>query len=174
MNIGLPLKAFSLGLVLGFCLFAGTAAQAARVNDKAPNFNLKDLNGRRVTLNELKGSAVILNFWSTACPPCLAEIPGLNALYRDMRAKGLMVLGIAIDSSEKPVREQASRLKIEYPVLLDSEKNVYFDTFGLFGQPVSILIDRSGIVRDKLIGQLDWNSAQIKGKVQKLLKGRQP
>ncbi|KAA0895394.1 TlpA family protein disulfide reductase [Oryzomonas rubra] len=172
MNIGLPLKTFSLGLVVSFCLFAGTAAQAARVNDKAPNFNLKDLNGHKVTLDELKGNAVILNFWSTTCPPCIAEIPGLNTLYRDMRAKGLIVLGIAIDSSEKPVREQANRLKIEYPVLLDSEKNVYFDTFGLFGQPVSILIDRSGIVRDKLIGQLDWNSAQIKGKVQKLLKGR--
>jgi len=174
MTSSLRLRIVTLCFSLGFCLLGGAAAQAARVNDKAPNFTLKDLNGHKVVLNELKakGNAVILNFWSTTCIPCVAEMPGLNTLYRDMRANGLIVLGIAIDSSDNPVRELASQLKIEYPILLDSEKNVYFDTYGLFGQPVSILIDRSGIVRDKLMGQLDWNSPQIRAKVQNLLKGR--
>lgn len=173
MNLGLRSKAFILCLFSIFCLLPA-AAQAARINDKAPNFILKDLSGHKVVLDELKvkGKAVILNFWSTTCPPCIAEIPGLNALYRDMKANGLVVLGIAIDPSEPPVRELVNQLKIEYPVLLDNEKNVYFDTYGLFGQPVSILIDRSGIVRDKFIGQLDWNSPRIRAKVQNLLIGR--
>jgi len=174
MKPGLRLKIFTLCLSIAFCLLTGPVAQAARINDRAPNFTLKDLAGHKVILDEfrVKGHAVILNFWSTTCPPCIAEMSGLNALYRDMTANGLIVLGIAIDSSDKPVRELAKRLKIEYPILLDSEKNVYFDMYGLFGQPVSILIDRSGVVRDKLMGQLDWNSPQIRAKVQNLLRGR--
>ncbi|GFE61429.1 peroxiredoxin [Geobacter sp. AOG2] len=174
MNIGLRLKAITLCLSIGFYLLSGVTAQAARVNDKAPDFSLQDLHGHKVTLEEFKakGNAVILNFWSTTCPPCVAEIPALNALYREMKANGLVILGIAIDSSDRPVRELANQLKIEYPVLLDGEKNVYFDMYGLFGQPISILVDRSGVVRDKFIGQLDWNSPQIRAKVQNLLKGR--
>lgn len=147
-------------------------ALAVKVNSPAPDFALKDVNGREVTLAGQRGKAVILNFWSTTCAPCVAEIPGLNTLYRELNWHGLVVIGIALDGSAGPVRELIARLRLAYPIVLDSDKEVYFDSYGLFGQPISVLIDRNGTVVEQIIGQVDWLSPNIRQKVQNLLKGR--
>jgi len=152
-------------------LFAQPAF-AVKVNSPAPDFTLKDLNGRKVTLTELRGKAVILNFWSTTCAPCVAEMPGLNTLYRELKGHGLVVIGVSLDGSAQPVRELAGNLQLDYPLVLDSDKAVYFDSYGLFGQPISVLIDRNGTVAEQIIGQVDWLSPKIRQKVQNLLKGR--
>ena len=149
-----------------------TSAAAVQINTPAPDFSLKDLNGRTVNLSGFKGSAIVLNFWSTSCPPCVAELPSLNTLYRNLAGSGLAVFGIALDTSAAPVRELARRQHIEYPLLMDSSKEVYFDTYGLFGQPISVLIDRLGVVREKIVGQVDWASPEMRTKINTLLKGR--
>jgi len=145
---------------------------AVRLNSAAPDFTLKDLQGTRQTLSAHKGTVVLLNFWSTTCPPCVVELPSLNELYKEQRHAGLLVFGIALDPAEKPVRDLVAKLKIEFPTMLDSNKDVYFDSYGLFGQPVSVIIDRTGIVREKIIGAVDWSSPQIKAKINSYLKGR--
>ncbi|MHB8058105.1 MAG: peroxiredoxin family protein [Desulfuromonadaceae bacterium] len=158
-----------------FCLMAGMAvvpAFAVRINTPAPDFTLKDLNGNKITLSNYRGKVVILNFWSTTCGPCLAEIPSLVTLQREFKNQGLVILGIALDPSEGPVHESVARLKIEYTNLMDSNKDVYFDTYGLFGQPISIIVDRNSIVREKIIGGIEWNSPQVKSRIQSYLKGR--
>ena len=71
---------------------------------------------------------VVLNFWSTTCPPCVMELPSLNELYKEQKQAGLLVLGIALDPTEKPVHELVGRLRIEFPTLLDGNKDVYFDS----------------------------------------------
>ena len=158
-------------LVAGFSL-AVTTASAVQLNTTAPDFSLKDLTGKAVYLKNYRGKALILNFWSTTCPPCVSEMPALNKLYRDLAGEGLLVLGISLDPGEKPVRDLLSRLHIEYPVLLDPAQEVYFDTYALFGQPVSIFIDRSGVVREKIVGPIDWDSQQMRAKVRNLLRGK--
>lgn len=165
------LATLSLTVTLWLCLFV-TMAGAVHVNAPAPDFCLKDVNGRKVGLADLKGRVVILNFWSTTCPPCVAELPSLNSLYHDLAGSGLVVLGIALDPSDKPVRELARRYRIEYPLLTDSSQEVYFDAYGLFGQPVSIVIDRTGMVREKMVGQVNWTSPEMMTKIKNLLKGR--
>lgn len=161
-------------MAIGLCLSTLLAqpALAVKVNSPAPDFTLKDMNGRAVTLAEQRGKTVILNFWSTTCAPCVAEIPGLNTLYRELSGHGLVVVGIALDGSAEPVRELIARLRLAYPIVLDSDKEVYFDSYGLFGQPISVLIDRNGTVVEQIIGQVDWLSPKIRQKVQNLLKGR--
>lgn len=153
-------------------LITALPCDAVKLNTPAPDFTLKDLQGNRQTLSAYKGKLVLLNFWSTTCAPCVVELPSLNELYREQKAAGLLVLGIAIDPTEKPVRDLAARLRIEFPTMLDSAKDVYFDSYGLFGQPVSVIVDRSGIVREKIIGAVDWASPQIKSKIGSYLKGR--
>lgn len=148
------------------------SASAVQIAKPAPDFTLLDINGNSIHLADFKGKIVILNFWSTSCAPCVAEIPALNMLYRDLKGNGLVVLGISLDRSIKPVKELADKQHIGYPLLMDSQQDIYFDTYALFGQPVSILIDRSGIVKEKLIGQIDWSSAQIRARIISLLKGR--
>lgn len=160
-----------LRVVVVLCLLA-TPALAVKLNSPAPDFTLKALNGAKLTLSGVKGKVVILNFWSTTCAPCVVELPSLSDLYKELKGQGLEVWGVALDPSEKPVRELTSKLKIEYPNLLDSTKDVYFDTYGLFGQPVSVIIDRNGVVREKIVGAVEWTSPQMKAKIQGYLKGR--
>lgn len=162
----------SLLFLLSLLALPATPCLAVKLNTPAPDFTLKDLQGGRQTLSGYKGKLVLLNFWSTTCPPCVQELPSLNVLYQEQRQAGLLVLGIALDPAEKPVRELVGKLRLEFPTMLDSNKDIYFDTYGLFGQPVSIIIDRSGIVREKIIGAVDWNSPQIKAKINNYLKGR--
>jgi len=145
---------------------------AVKINAPAPDFTLKDLNGNKVTLSNYRGKVVILNFWSTTCGPCLAEIPSLVILQREFKDQGLVILGIALDPSEGPVQESVARLKIEYTNLMDSNKDVYFDSYALFGQPISIIVDRNSVVREKIIGGIEWNSPQVKSRIQSYLKGR--
>jgi peroxiredoxin len=145
---------------------------AVRLNTPAPDFSLRDLQGGKQTLSAYKGKVVVLNFWSTTCPPCVQELPSLNELHKEQKQAGLLVLGIALDPAEKPVRELVSKLRLEFPVMLDSNKDVYFDSYGLFGQPVSVIVDRSGLVREKIIGAVEWNSPQVKAKLNSYLKGR--
>jgi peroxiredoxin len=151
------------------CIATGSA-HAVKIATPAPGFNLKDLNGNNVCLESLKGKVVILNFWSTSCAPCVAELPSLNALYRELKANNLVVLGISVDSSSKAVKEMANKQHLEYPVLMDSSQEVYFDSYALFGQPVSVIVDQAGIVQDKIVGQVDWTSAKMKTRIQTLLK----
>lgn len=158
--------------LLSLLVLSATPCLAVKLNTPAPDFVLKDLQGAKQALSAYKGKVVILNFWSTTCPPCVQELPSLNELYREQKHSGLVVLGIALDPTERPVRELVGKLRIEYPAMLDSNKDVYFDSYGLFGQPVSVIVDRSGLVREKIIGAVEWNSPQIRAKISSYLKGR--
>jgi len=162
--------------ILIFCLcfltgIAVTPAFAVKINTPAPEFTLHDLNGHKVSLLTYRGKVVILNFWSTTCGPCVAEIPSLVHLQQELKKQGLVVLGIALDADEKPVREMVKKLGIEYTNLIDSNKDVYFDSYGLFGQPVSVIVDRDGIVRDRIIGGVEWTSPEVKNRLQSFLRG---
>jgi peroxiredoxin len=155
--------------IVTICMAAGSA-HAIKIATPAPGFNLKDLNGNNVCLESFKGKVVILNFWSTSCAPCVAELPSLNALYHELKGSNLVVLGISVDSSSKPVKELVNKQHIEYPVLMDSSQDVYFDSYALFGQPVSVIVDQTGIIQDKIVGQVDWTAAKMKTRIQTLLK----
>ena len=99
-------------------------------------------------------------------------MPDLNSISKEFKSSGLVMLGISVDPTEKPVREMVKKLKIEYQIMMDSSRDVYFDTYGLFGLPVSVLIDRNGIIREKIVGQYDWAAPAGRAKIQNLLKGK--
>lgn len=153
-------------VILLTCLcFLTNNAAAIQIAKAAPDFSLQDVNGKTYRLSDFKGKTIILNFWSTTCAPCVAEIPSLNNLYRDLKGSGLIVLGISLDRSVKPVKELTDKLQIVYPLLMDSQQDVYFDSYALFGQPVSVVVDRAGMVQEKLIGEVDWSSARVRSKL---------
>ncbi|HEX9023406.1 MAG TPA: TlpA disulfide reductase family protein, partial [Geobacteraceae bacterium] len=143
----LPVKAMLAAIAFVLCLAAGEHAYAVRIAQPAPGFTLKDTAGRPISLESFKGRVVILNFWSTNCPPCVAELPSLNALYHELKGQGLVVLGISLDPSVRPVKAMMERMHLEYPVVMDSEQTVFFDSYALFGQPASVIVDKRGIVQ---------------------------
>jgi len=163
-------------ITLIFLLFFTFSAKEAVCLDTAPEigklapvFELTDVNGKKVSLAEYKGKVILINFWATWCGPCKAEMPSLNNLFLAFKNDGLIVLSISVDSSEKPVQSFLNGKVIAFPVLMDKEQEVYFDQYGVLGLPTSFIIDREGIIRDKIRGEREWDSQDMKDKIVKLL-----
>jgi peroxiredoxin len=140
----------------------------AKTSSSAPDFTLNDISGKPVTLSQFRGKVIILNFWSIWCGPCLAEMPSLNKLYLEFKDKGLIVLSLAEDPAEKPVKSYIQDKGIAFPILMDKDKKIYLK-YSLFGIPVTFLIDKKGLIAEKFIGERDWSSSEMRGKVSKLL-----
>ncbi|MEW6739417.1 MAG: peroxiredoxin family protein [Nitrospirota bacterium] len=156
--------------LLALCTILSNPVSAAQ--GSAPDFTLNDINGKKVNLSEFRGKAVLLNFWATWCGPCRAEMPSLNNLYNEYKDKGLVVLAVSVDASEKPVKSFARELKLTFPVLMDKDKAVSFDEYAVLGLPTTFLIDRNGVVIEKIMGEREWDSPQMKEKILKLLGGK--
>ena len=153
-------------LILNFIpcsIFAGVSGPAA------PDFTLADVHGKKVSLSGFRGKVVILNFWATWCGPCEAEMPSLNTLYQEFKSKGLVVIAISVDPTEKSVLSFIAEKKPAFPVLLDKNKEVYFDSYAVMGLPAAFIIDRSGVLVEKIMGEQEWDSPKMKEKILNLL-----
>jgi peroxiredoxin len=134
-------------LLLATLFTADAAAPPASTPPKpAPDFVLKSLTGQNLRLSEYAGQVVLLNFWATWAGASGQEIPQLEKLHHTYRSAGLVVLGINVDAEQTRAAEYARTLKISYPVLLDTRKQVA-PAYGLKTLPMTVLIDRSGAVR---------------------------
>lgn len=163
-----------ISLLLGFILIAFVGSvraidTAPEAGSYAPPFELKDINGKKSALSEYKGKVVLLNFWATWCEPCKSEIPALNNIYSALKDKGFVVLGVSVDTSAKMVRSFIMDANVVFPVLLDKDKDVYFDQYAIMGLPTSFLIGRDGIIVEKIIGEKKWDSPDMRDKVLRLL-----
>ncbi len=118
----------------------------------APDFTLESLDGKSVRLSDLRGKAVLLNFWATWCGPCKIETPWLVELQNQYGAQGLQVIGVAMDDSGKDdIAKFAKDMGVNYPVLLGKE--AVGDAYGgVPALPESFFIGRDGKIVDKIIG----------------------
>ena len=132
--------------------FSPASVQAQKV--KAPQFNLRDVNGRTVRLSDYRGKVVLVNFWATWCPPCRAEMPDLVRLQRDHAKEGLQIIGITYPPERKTrVRRFARSLKVNYPIILGTReiKDRFSSEETL---PLTVVINRDGTVNDIISGIL--------------------
>ncbi len=121
----------------------------------APDFTLKDLRGNKISLSDCRDKVVFLNFWATWCPPCQEEIPGFIELNEKYKNRGLVIIGISVDRiSPKSILNFAKKHKITYPVVVSTKKIIKDYRPGNL-IPVTIIIDRRGKIRHKLIGYRD-------------------
>ncbi|HZW03733.1 MAG TPA: TlpA disulfide reductase family protein [Anaerolineaceae bacterium] len=118
-----------------------------------PNLTLESLDGERVSLNQYRGSVVLINFWATWCPPCQKEIPALDAAYQAYADQGFVILGLDVGESRQAVERYATGIGISYPILLD-EDDQWMSRFGGVGLPMSVLIDRDGQIAETHLGEL--------------------
>jgi len=130
---------------------SGSAGGSGKPTD-APDFTLESLDGRKMTLSDLRGKAVLLNFWATWCPPCKVEMPWFIELQDQYRSQGLQVVGVAMDdSSKEDIAKFAKDMGVNYPVLLGKEA-VGEAYGGVPALPETFFIGRDGKIVDRIIG----------------------
>ena len=129
-------------------------------SDRAPGFSLVGDQGTGVSLDDYAGKIVLLNFWATWCPPCVQEMPSLNAAYERFRDDGFVVLGISVDEDEEDYRRFLQSSGVTFPTVRDPDRTVS-TRYGTMKYPESYLISRDGRVLRKYIGPEDWGRPEI-------------
>ena len=132
---------------------------ALKEGTRSIDFVLKDLNGKEISLSSFKGKVVLLNFWATWCPPCRAEMPSMERLYRRFKDKDLVILAVDLREEAKIVRKFVAGQKLSFPVLLDSDGRVGA-IYGAQSIPLSYLVGRDGNVLAGSIGGREWDSRE--------------
>lgn len=137
---------------------------AVRVGAPAPTFALAALDGNRLTLADYRGSVVLINFWTTWCPPCRTEMPALQKVFGQYQDQGFVVLAVNVTEMDDraEVAPFVEELGLTFPILLDEESRVSEDLYHILGLPTSVFIGRDGVVRDIYIGALDLENLERK------------
>src|SRR5207253_3394612 len=131
----------------------GMAGRPPLVGSPAPEIALKDLQGQEVKLSDLHGKIVLLNFWATWCKPCKEEMPAMQASYDKLRDQGFVVLAVNELEDTDKVIEHIRTHGHTFLVVMDHDNRVA-NRYGVVGLPASFLIDRQGIVREHIFGNL--------------------
>jgi thiol-disulfide isomerase/thioredoxin len=151
------------------------------VGTEAPGFTATDLQGRPVSLDDLRGQVVLLNIWATWCPPCREEMPSMQRLHERLGSAGLRIVAVSVDAAPGridpsghaggDVAEFAQRFGLTFPIWRDpsgSVERIYRTT----GVPESFVVDRSGTIIKKVIGGTLWDSDANVALIQRLLADR--
>jgi len=167
----LVIVAFAVALMLYVGLHAArrNPGPATRLSQSkvAPDFSLQALDGTTVHLSDLRGKAVLLNFWATWCGPCKIEMPWFVDLQNQYGSQGLQIVGVAMDdASKEDIGKFAKDLGVNYPILIGKEA-VGDQYGGVPALPESFLISRDGKIVDKIIGLR--GKAEIEDAVKKAL-----
>ena len=130
---------------------AGALSRPAESPERIPDFSLKDIEGKAVSLNDFRGNLILMNFWATWCAPCLEEMRVLRQVHDQWREKGMVVLSINMGESASRVRGCVKRYALPFPVLLDPNTEL-FVKLGVRTLPTSLLIDSDGAIVAKKVG----------------------
>src|ERR1039458_1455526 len=128
-------------------------AVPGEIGSRLPDFSVKDLQGRQVSSADLRGKVVLIDFWATWCQPCKKEMPGYQKLVDRYGLRGFAVVGFKLDimrDTEDPVLF-AKKIGVRYPLVVAAD-DLKRNFGGIEGIPTTMLYDRQGILRRKVIG----------------------
>lgn len=156
-------------LSLAALVWCGVASAAVTVQAPAPDFTLRNAEGRNLRLKEQRGQVVLVNFWASWCGPCKQEMPHFNRLHDKYRSAGFVLLGVNIDEDAQLGAATAGRWGLKFPVLLDTDKTVVRQ-YDLGSMPATVLIDRDGRVRHLHRGYREGVEATYEQQIRELVK----
>jgi len=144
-----------------------SSSKPSSIGAGAPDFTIRD-SDRSVTLSQLRGKIVVLNFWATWCPPCVEEMPSLVQMQKKLQDKGVTVLAVSVDDDANDYHKFLKDHAIDLLTVRESgqrtEKGVIAPVSSRYGTikvPETFIIDRDGTIRRKFIGPVDWSQSEI-------------
>ncbi|HZY98582.1 MAG TPA: TlpA disulfide reductase family protein [Candidatus Baltobacteraceae bacterium] len=138
----------------------------ARIGQPAPEWTEPAVPSGTLSLASLHGKAVYLNFFASWCPPCNEEAPTLNALQKQFGGRGLQVVGVDVLENSRKAEQFRSDHSLTYPAIVDD--GTLRNQYNVNGLPVHVFIDRGGVVRDVVVGEL--SASDMRAHVLKLLR----
>lgn len=156
-------------LVIALCFL--TSARAVRVGEAAPAFELQQADGKPVSLAELRGNVVYVDFWASWCAPCKRSFPWMNALYSKERGNGFVIVGVNVDKRRSDADRFLRDVPAAFPIVFDTS-GATPAAFDVKGMPSSYLIDRNGIVSAIEEGFHDDRAAALESRIRALLQSR--
>jgi peroxiredoxin len=127
--------------------------EVLKIGDKAPDFELVDMNGKTHQLSDYQGQGVFLNFWGTWCKPCEREFPLMDKQYQVYKDKGVQILAVNIAESDFVVQQYIDQRDLTFPVLIDKTKSV-MESFNINPLPTTFLINSEGKIEKIITGEM--------------------
>ncbi len=149
-----PLLIVPFIILLAFaCKEKPEKSSLPKLGTAAIDFNCQDLKGQTWSLDKVRGKVVLLRFWADWCPYCRYEMPVIDKYYRKLNKEGFLVLAVNVKQSPEVALAFTAQLDITFPVPLDSDGKMA-KRYGVYAIPTNFLIDRQGIIREILIGEV--------------------
>ena len=155
-------------LVVSLAAFAWSAA-ATDAAAPAPTFTLASRTGGQVSLADLKGQVVMINFWASWCGPCRQEMPLLDQMYKRYSPLGFTLLGVNVEANSKDAEKLLANVPVSFPVLFDKENKVS-KMYDVNAMPSTVFIDRKGNVRYLHRGYKAGDEGEYLNQIRALLK----
>jgi peroxiredoxin len=145
-----------------------TYEEVASVGNPAPNFEYPDSNGKIWKLSDLRGKVVFINFWATWCLTCESEMPSKEALKEKMKDRPFQMFGMLFRDDPANLPEYYRTHTVTLPTLI-SPNNEAAKKYGITGVPETFIIDKEGIIREKLVGPRVWDAEEQVALIEKWL-----
>lgn len=143
-----------MNAIRALTLVLALVAPAALTQSAQIEFALPTPSGQTLKLSNYRGKVVVLNFFASWCSSCWGEIPGLAKLSRDYKEKGVVVLGVGLQTSASDVKAMVAKLGMTYPVAVDVDGQVATRDLGVQGLPTTLILDKQGRVVQRLAGEI--------------------
>jgi thiol-disulfide isomerase/thioredoxin len=133
------------------------------------DFSTTLVNGDTISLTDLTGKVIFLNFWATWCGPCRMEMPSMEALYRRFKYEGFEILAVDVRENQKDVSAFLNELGLSFPAALDTKGDIA-SIYAIDAFPTTYIIDRNGRIITRLVGAINWETPELIGLFEALLK----
>ncbi len=158
-----------VGAAFGYVQLLENKGYALKPGTAAPAFRLPSLDGGEVDLSAYRGRLVVVNFWATWCPPCVAEMPSLERLHRTLGREGVQVLGVSTDEDEAALRRFVAARGVTFPILRDPGGRVAAGAYRTTGYPETFVIDPAGLIKEQYVGPAEWDTPEALAHFRQLL-----
>jgi peroxiredoxin len=135
-------------------------ASLQKVNEKAIDFTLENIDGTKTTLSTFKGKVVVINFWAEWCGPCKSEMPSLQRLSDNYKGKDFVLLGINVSDPVSEAKKYAEKANLTFPIVCDVDSSVAA-SYGAQSIPLTYIIDKTGTVVAGGVGARPWDKPAI-------------